>query len=329
MWLGSAPNSTSSQAPKPSANTQKVSKQPGRNSARPREQAKLQTFDYMFAPRNFTRFFTVKSSGDANIHKLNMFKVDKFIRDKIGSFTRLSEDAQTKSWTLEVKSEDQGRKLLDMTELLDEQVTVVPHEYHNKSQGVITCALLRGYSNEEIVKGLSEQGVVECRRIIKFPKSTNPEPTTTLILTFNSSNLPDRVEIITGLKERVRQYIPLPRRCYNCQRYGHSGAKCRREVAVCTRCGGDLAGDHKPETCRLPENCANCQQPHSVTSKTCQKYLFEKEMLAIKTKGSRTIRPRTIHPRTIRHLDNSSPDNSSPIRPHFKIELFTGKGAFQ
>ena len=91
----------------------------------------------------------------------------------------------------------------------------------------------------------------DCRRIIRNQKSPQPEPTATLILTFNSATLPDRISIRTGLTERVRPYILLTRRCFNCQQYGHSGAKCRRAKPVCVRCGLDVEGEHNPDNCQL------------------------------------------------------------------------------
>ena len=56
-----------------------------------------------------------------------------------------------------------------MTQLLMEPVIVTPHDQYNQSQGVITCAILKGYSDEDIVEGLSDYGVIGCRRIIKAP----------------------------------------------------------------------------------------------------------------------------------------------------------------
>jgi len=279
------PNAT---AQKPSAGAQEVSSKQNSQSVRPRA-TNTMNLNEIFAPRKFTQFYTIKSTGESNLARLNMFHVDKAIRKQIGNCEKISEDFTNKTWTIQVKSEQQGKKLTEMRLLLTEPVTVVPHEWHNQSQGVITCALLKGYKDEEIAEGLSEQGVIQCRRIIKQPKSDNPIPTTTLILTFNSSHPPDRVIIRTGLSERVRQYIPMPRRCFKCQHYGHSGAKCRREYPVCVRCGDEMRGDHNTETCQLPINCVHCNEPHSVTSRTCPRYLLEKEILSIKTKEHLTF----------------------------------------
>lgn len=262
---------------KPSAQAQRMSKQGG-SATRPRD-----LFETMYGQKNFTRYFTIKSN-EANIAKMNIFKADRAINRYIGDYEKITEDPQTKSLTIEVRTEEQGSKLLQMKELLSEPITVAPHEAHNQSKGVVTCTRLNGYSNEDIVEGLAEEGVILCQRIIRKPKSPNPEPTSTLILTFNKPDLPDRILITTGYKERVRQFIPLPKRCFNCQNYGHSGAKCRKALPTCFRCGEDVEGDHKPETCRQPIKCIHCNEPHTVAARTCSKYIFEKEVLTIKTK---------------------------------------------
>ena len=282
---------TTSQALKPSATPQIARNKSKQSSlsARPREMTNITNFETLFGQKNFTKYYSIKSNGEANLAKMNMFKVDKEITKYIGVCEKNTEDFQSKSWTVEVKTSEQGNKLLTMTNLLGETVEVTPHEYHNSSQGVITCALLKGYSDDDIVEGLGDRGVIGCRRIIRGPKSPHPEPTTTLILTFNTPNPPDRLVIRTGLTERVRLYIPLPRRCYNCQRYGHSGIKCRKPTPVCIRCGEDMEEGHNPENCLSPVNCPHCHEPHSVTSKTCKKYILEKEILAIKTKEHLTF----------------------------------------
>ena len=242
------------------------------------------TFDELYSHQDFVKFYTIKSTSDSNLTKLNMFKVDKAIRNLIGTCEKITEDFRNKSWTVQVRTSDQGAKLQEMTKLIEEPVIVIPHEQYNQSQGVITCSLLKGYSDEDIAEGLSEHGVIACRRIIRKPKSPEPEPTTTLILTFKSATPPDKITIRTGLVERVRLYVPLPRRCFNCQNYGHSGARCRRQFAVCIRCGDDSTEGHTAASCQSPVNCYHCKEPHEVNSKTCPRYLLEKEILSVKTK---------------------------------------------
>ena len=306
---------------KPETPTQKMSKVKSGNSARPMNTSSRPSLEDMFGTRKFNRFFTVKPNGESNLTRLNMFKVDKAIRNQIGICEKISEDYQNRSWTVEVKSEEQGKKLKEMTILLQESVTVIPHETYNQSKGVITCSMLKGYSDEDIAEGLAEHGVIQCKRIIRNPKSQLPDPTNTLILTFNTSTPPDSVNIRTGLRERVRPYIPLPRRCFNCQQYGHSGAKCRRALPVCARCGGDADENHKAETCQLPINCIHCKQPHNVSAKNCPKYIYEKEVITLKTKENLTFAEArakvniTHNSRTRTYATVTNQESSKSIQP--------------
>lgn len=45
-----------------------------------------------------------------------------------------------------------------------------------------------------------------------------------------------------------------------------------------------MTDGHTSATCQLPINCYHCREPHEVSSKTCPRYLLEKEILTIKTK---------------------------------------------
>ena len=140
------------------------------------------------------------------------------------------------------------------------------------------------YTNEEITEGLSDHGVIDCRRIIRNLKSSQPVPTATFILTLDSATLPDRINIRSRLTERILVYIPLYQGVgLIASQYGYSGAKCHRALPVCVRCGLDVEGDHNPDNCQLPINCIHCHQPYSVSTKICFRYLFKKDMLTIKT----------------------------------------------
>ncbi|GFO19488.1 ATP-dependent RNA helicase a-like protein [Plakobranchus ocellatus] len=68
----------------------------------------------------------------------------------------------------------------------------------------------------------------------------------------------------------VRPYVPLPMRCYKCQRYGHGKDRCKKPVAVCVRC---RKGGHVERDCSADPNCVNCRGDHAASSKTCPKFL--------------------------------------------------------
>ena len=59
---------------------------------------------------------------------------------------------------------------------------------------------------------------------------------------------------------------------------------CRNKVTICSKCGRVCDESHASDTCTLPSNCYHCHQPHPTYSKSCTKYLMEKEIIATKTK---------------------------------------------
>ena len=99
------------------------------------------------------------------------------------------------------------------------------------------------------------------------------------VLTFNSCVLPEGISI--GWTRRpVRLYIPRPRKCFQCQRFGHGAKTCRATEPVCVNCGDK----RHEEICELPAHCINCEGQHPAHSTRCQCYVLECEILANQAK---------------------------------------------
>ena len=76
----------------------------------------------------------------------------------------------------------------------------------------------------------------------------------------------------------VTPYIPLPRRCFKCQQFGHGASTCRATENVCPLCSGT---GHKQDDCPNKESvkCPNCDGAHPATSKECPAFITEKRAL--------------------------------------------------
>jgi len=72
-------------------------------------------------------------------------------------------------------------------------------------------------------------------------------------------------------------YIPQVTRCYKCQKFGHTSARCRKETDTCPVC----AGPHKYTECsnRDDKKCANCGGSHSASYRECPKFLASKTLV--------------------------------------------------
>ena len=112
--------------------------------------------------------------------------MDAEICNLIGESTGIFENSD-KSIIVEVKSDEQGKKLKAMNVLVSEPVEVVPRQRYNESQGVITCELLRRYAEEDIVEGLSGLGVVAVRRMMRKIVGTQSQLALSLLLLINGT----------------------------------------------------------------------------------------------------------------------------------------------
>ena len=86
----------------------------------------------------------------------------------------------------------------------------------------------------------------------------------------------------------MEPYIPLPRRCFKCQRFGHGARTCRATEDVYPLYSGT---GHKQEACPNKESptCPDCKGTHSAANKECPEFITEKRALEIQAESHCTI----------------------------------------
>ncbi|CAN7977252.1 unnamed protein product [Ixodes persulcatus] len=166
---------------------------------------------------------------------------------------------------IEIKTSEQSTALLSLNSVSDYKVTVTPHRTLNTVKGVISEDDLLESTEDELVDGLSDQGVVAAKRI-SLRREGKEINTKHVILTFELSKIPESIKA-GYLNCRVRRYVPNPRRCFHCQRFGHSAQSCRGKT-TCAKCGQN---DHLSDNCANPPHCVNCGEPHAAYSRSCKK----------------------------------------------------------
>lgn len=135
---------------------------------------------------------------------------------------------------IETVSNVQAEKLYKLTLLgSDICVKVIEHPTLNTSKGTIHCLDILCVPDDEIISELKDQHVVD---IARFKKKVNGQLVDNglFIVTFNLPSLPERVQL-GYISCEVEMYIPNPRRCYNCQEFGH-GAKYCKKTSICANC---------------------------------------------------------------------------------------------
>lgn len=224
--------------------------------------------------QNTPRFYILKRN-DGTFHTMSPFLIHSSLTASVGNIKSVKK-LRSGDLLVEVQTAAQAHLLSEIETLGNVPISVVPHGYLNTSRGVISESDLLHTSEEEILENLRSQSVSAVRRITIRRNGTTIS-TKHLILTFDSHVRPSF--IIAGyLRCPVRPYVQNPLRCFQCQRFGHSKASCRSSP-TCARCAQP---DHSPENCTSPERCMNCKGNHASYSRSCPKWIIEKEIQALR-----------------------------------------------
>ena len=63
----------------------------------------------------------------------------------------------------------------------------------------------------------------------------------------------------------------LPKRCFQCQVFGHTSTTCKRKSPVCANCGDK---GHKAQECsKQVKRCVNCSGGHASYDKSCPVFI--------------------------------------------------------
>ena len=215
------------------------------------------------------RFLLVRASDkDRPLTKLSPFAIHKGIQGLAGTVTDVKR-LRSGDILVEVDRKAQAKNLLKCKFFVNTPVEVSPHRTLNTSKGVIRCRELVECFEDEILAELRDQGVIGVHRIT-IKRDGRTINTWTLILTFSTSTLPEKIKC-AFLKVNVSPYIPNPLRCFKCQQYGHHRNNCKHS-AICGRC----SGSHEDQECSAAPQCQNCKGPHPAWSKDCPMWRKEK-----------------------------------------------------
>lgn len=234
--------------------------------------------------KNYPRFHVIHSEhSEKSARVISPFAVAKSLTEKLGPGYKITRMASG-DLLLEVRDQQQYQKLTSLQALAGTPISVTPHRSMNTTRGVVSDTDLLELTEEELLDGWREQNVTNVQRI-KLRRDNREIPTKHLILTFASSELPQTIE--TGyIKLPVRPYIPNPRRCFNCQRFGHGTQSCRGKL-TCAKCGTQ---GHPSDGCTDEPHCANCDGSHAAYSRTCPNWRMEKDIIALKVRENISFR---------------------------------------
>ena len=233
----------------------------------------------------FAKFLLLTHQDSAKrIRNENAFMINQAIRDIVGKkYCKVNPNGA--NLLIEVDQKETHDKLLTVTKLKKVPVNIKPHSYLNQCKGTVYCDNISDMSNEEIQEQLKDQDVAEVYRT-KRRDGDNYLPTSLFIITFNKTTLPNEVRI-GYMNCRVRLYIPNPRICFKCQKFGHGQNTCSHDPN-CARCS-HVGSDHpKYQDCTNDPKCANCHGDHPASSRQCPMYQLEKKIMEKKLRNNLT-----------------------------------------
>lgn len=299
------------------------------DAKRKRHDEQFQTNSYFSKKANLDdiqqgpKFITIKRdcSSDQSLRNVSPFLIQKSIESFAGK-PKAIKRLRDGSLLIESINKKQADKLYRMTQISDDiKIKVMEHPTLNTTKGTIYCRELIELDDNEILDGLKEQSVIDIVRL-KRREGADLKDTGVFILTFKLHAIP--MTIHAGfLNLSVKLYIPNPRRCFKCQRFGHGKNHCRNDE-ICGKCANP---SHNKDSCTEPKpKCRNCEEEHPSWSRECATYQQEKEIQKIQTVNRVTnyearTRYRTLYPlfyrqtytetlQTKTHKTNTAPNNS-------------------
>ena len=187
---------------------------------------------------------------------------------------------------IEVDKKETHDKLLQVKKLGKVPVNIQPHTTMNQCKGTIFCDNIPKMTDEQILEEIKDQDVAEVYRTKRRDDKNNLVSTSLFIITFDKTTLPNEVKI-GYMNCKVRVYIPNPRICFNCMKFGHGRNTCSHE-SVCAKCAHSGPDHPDYEECENDLKCANCHGDHPATSKQCPMYKLEKKIMERKIRYNLT-----------------------------------------
>ena len=181
----------------------------------------------VYQPVDFNKFLTVKFDNDRRVQDLDFLKIGNEIIKVCEQEPKIMFQSDG-SLLIEASSAKESLKLQSMTVLNGNTVKCAPHRSMNQCRGVIRSTLLMRYSEERLLEEFESQRVIAVKQMKKHINGVLT-PLPTYILTFDLLKLPQEIKA-SWLRFQVRPYVPTPRRCFYCQRFGHVSNTCRRKL---------------------------------------------------------------------------------------------------
>ena len=242
------------------------------------QEAARKALELSILPEN-VRFLNVKSVDDSvRLASLNPFIIQKVIDGQVTGRVEFVKKLASGDLLIKVVDGSQVRDLRKLRMIHNINVVVSVPVNLNTCKGVITCRDLRDMTEADIVECMKDQDVCAAKTITRLDENKQRVRTNSVILSFAKAKVPEKINV--GYERiSVRPYVPLPMRCFKCQKFGHGSMRCKSIKTICGRC----TGEHDSKDCKLTPKCMNCSGDHpSYDRNNCESYKLETEIITYK-----------------------------------------------
>ena len=205
---------------------------------------------------------------DNDVKRLFPMTIGRMIHDlKIEGIRKIKQESR-RCILVEFAKASQANSIIDDARIKAKNLKVII-----PSKALFLFGLIRGVdvdlSSEQIIDFVSSPfPIVHARRlnrrVVDDKGQVNYVPTKSVDLKFRFSKLPAHVYMFS-ISLEVSTYVPAPRVCVQCLRYGHTQKFCRGK-ARCTKCGGDHVSN---ECSKILPICASCGTNHVFNHPDC------------------------------------------------------------
>ena len=227
------------------------------------------------------QFFKIEAKDGTNLSTIDTITAYEELKKLLKGEPKKITERRDGGLTIVSNNEDQCKALASLKCLAGKEVNCIKDDKFNQSQGTIRYENHPGHTIETIKECLERYNVKDVYQMTKRNDNRDIVKLPLYILTFGTTKLPPKVNI--GWTHcPVRLYIPKPRRCFKCQRFGHGSANCRSISEICPTCSLEA---HEGD-CTTAAKCRNCEENHPTYSRKCPIFIKEQEILAVKARNN-------------------------------------------
>lgn len=225
----------------------------------------------------------VRLKGEGGVKRIDPLKLTKIIKEKVGEvkYARILGDGNLLVGCNNEIQVEKGKKMSCVGKIKIVKVVRVGEKRIGGSKGVIYGIPLT-VNMKELVENLRMKNR-SVKSAVRMTRGKEKVETESVLVEFETKDVPK--EVYYGfMRYSIREYVPKPMRCYNCQEFGHMANVCKGKRR-CARC----SGDHEYGKCgeEVRPKCCNCGGNHSVAFWGCE--VMKKEVKVQQIKIQRNI----------------------------------------